>query len=136
MHKGVHSAEVIYWARLLYPTLTIVDNRHMQPRPKSLEVFEAQASSGGTRGCIEAWIAASLMMSSIEDATEASEVDKLVTDTLGDHDRSVLLTFGIGISVRMRRGGRNSKSRYYKVRFPDSIAPARLVGPRQASASV
>jgi hypothetical protein len=130
--KGVHSAEVIYWARLLYPTLTLVDNRHMLPRPKSLEVFEGQAATGGARGSIEAWIEASLVKSSIDDATEASELDKLITDVLGDHDRSILLTFGIGNSVRMRRGGKHSKSRYYKVRFASGMSPARLIGASSA----
>ncbi len=36
----VHSGEVTFWARLLYPTLTLVDKRHMQPRPKCPERFQ------------------------------------------------------------------------------------------------
>ncbi len=133
---GVHSAEVIFWARLLYPTLTLVDNRHMLPRPKCLEVFEGQAATGGTKAAIEVFIETYLTTSTTKEATETAMIDKLVTEILGDHDRSVLLTFGIGNSVRMRRGGKQSVSRYYKVRFASGLAPAVLKGASSASGSV
>ena len=132
---GVHSGEVIFWARLLYPTLTLVDNRHMQPRPKCLEVFEGQAATGGTKAAIEVFIETYLTASNTKDAAETAEVDKLATEMLGDQDRSVLLTFGIGNSVRLRRGGKQSTSRYYKVRFASGLAPAALKGASRASGS-
>ena len=128
LSSGKHSAEVIFWARLLHPTVRMVDRRHMMPRPKCLEVFEAQATaSSETLDTWRFWLTNNLThVADITEATEACEIDKAVDFGLVAVDRSALLKLGIGNVARLRRGGKKSKSRYYRVCLNGVWGPAQL----------
>ena len=80
LSSGKHSAEVIFWARLLHPTVRMVDCRHMMPRPKCLEVFEAQATaSSDTLDAMRFWLTETLThVADVAEATETCEIDKAV----------------------------------------------------------
>eukprot|EP00969_Alexandrium_andersonii_P004053 175914-Alexandrium_andersonii.AAC.1 len=53
LSAGKHSAELIFWTRLLFPTLTFGNSRHLQPTLRCLKVFEAEAEArtGGKDTC-------------------------------------------------------------------------------------
>ena len=72
---------------------------------------------------------------SIEAADEPLVIHNALRDDFGPVDASVLMTFGIGNSARLRRGGKRSVSRYYKIKLKEVVAPARRKTGAQSSGS-
>ncbi len=101
------------------------------PRPRCLEVFEAQATaSSETLDTLRFWLTKTLThVDDITKATEAIEIDKAADFGLVAVDRSALLKLGIGNVVRLRGGGKKSKSRYYRVCLNGVWGPALLKPP-------
>ena len=59
--EGRHNAEVLFWARALFPILGLSKSRHMDPpRPRCFRQFEEDASENALEGRLRTWIRGNL----------------------------------------------------------------------------
>jgi hypothetical protein len=54
--RNMFGAELLWWCRLLFPTLPIGNSRHMMPRPRVFSLHEAEANETTDKTCFAEWL--------------------------------------------------------------------------------
>lgn len=122
-----YGGELLFWARLLFPTLDkkIAPSRTLLPLPKSVQNRARVIETQGLTGRLDRFLLRQFEHCDVAEAASASDVRKLVKSHFGALDKNVLFAVGLGDSHR--RKAKQTNHNFYALKLGGAqLLPVKL----------